>query len=102
MTSPTSPPRTTYLDSLLTTDKYARQNQLRLEARVFRTFDALLRVSGSEGHVAGRSLLDLGSADGALIKVVREHGLTARGLDVTDGVNFETGALPVPTASVDV
>jgi SAM-dependent methyltransferase len=93
---------TNYLRTLLTTDKYASSKQLGLKDRVFRTFDSLLKTANGSGLEAGQHLLDLGSADGALVQVARSKGLIARGLDVTDRIDFEKDPLPVADNSVDV
>jgi SAM-dependent methyltransferase len=91
-----------YLSTLLNTQKYELSAQLELKDRAFRTFDSLLRVSNAVGLRAGQHLLDLGSADGALVKVARSHGLIASGLDITDKIDFEKDPLPVIDSSVDV
>lgn len=89
-------------DCLGTNPKYAPENQRRLKRRVFETFDALLRHRGGRGLVPGMRLLDLGSADGALVRSCQEAGLEAQGLDISDGVNFEHDPFPVEDKSVDV
>lgn len=91
-----------YLSTLLTTDKYQKANQIALKQRVFTTFDNLLEHAGRPRMIAGQKLLDLGTADGALVEVARDKGLDAKGLDVTDGIDFETDTLPFPDASIDV
>jgi len=91
-----------YLETLLGTNKYARGTQLILKERVLNTFDSLLRYRGLAGVEAGQKLLDLGSADGALVEVARKRGLDACGLDVTDRINFETDAFPFEDASFDI
>ena len=91
-----------YREGFLASDKYRAEVQKRLKSRVFDTFDQLLRHRGSAGLVAGTRLLDLGSADGAFVAICRDHGLEARGLDISDGVNFERDRLPIDDASVDV
>lgn len=91
-----------YYDGLLQTRKYAPFNQQALKRRVFDTFDALLRHRGKPGLVAGSTLLDLGSADGAFVAVARAAGVDAKGLDITDGLDFEIHALPIESSSVDV
>ena len=91
-----------YLTTLLTTEKYQRTNQILLKERVFVTFDNLLAHAGLGRMQSGHSLVDLGTADGALVEVARSRGLDARGLDVTDKIDFETDALPLADNSVDV
>jgi SAM-dependent methyltransferase len=91
-----------YLETLLGTDKYARATQLMLKERVFNTFESLLHHGGRSGFQPEQKLLDLGSADGALVEVARKRGLNARGLDVTDRINFETDTFPFEDATYDV
>jgi SAM-dependent methyltransferase len=91
-----------YLSALLKTAKYERRNQIVLKERVFVTFDNLLAHCRLSRMQPGQIMLDLGTADGALIEVARAKGLEARGLDVTDGIDFETDTLPVADNSVDV
>ena len=91
-----------YLSALLKTEKYQRRNQILLKERVFVTFDNLLAHCGLARMRPGQMLLDLGMADGALVEVARSKGLEARGLDVTDSIDFETDALPLADNSVDV
>ena len=91
-----------YRDTLLRSDKYSTQRQLLLKRRVFNTFNALLNHRGFASLENGRSVLDLGSADSAFATVCEEAGLKARGLDINDGVDFESDALPIRDCSVDV
>lgn len=90
-----------YLNALLKSDKYNASRQIMLKERVFVTFDALRRHAGLAGLQAGQSLLDLGTADGALVKVAQSRGLHANGLDVTDGIDFETDRLPFDDDTFD-
>ena len=91
-----------YLSTLLTTEKYQRPNQILLKERVFVTFDNLLAFAGLGRMQPGQTLLDLGAADGALVDVARSKGVEARGLDVTDNIDFETDGLPIVDNSIDV
>lgn len=90
-----------YLNALLASDKYQASRQVLLKERVFTTFDALRRHAGLAGLERGQGLLDLGTADGALVRVARERGLDAHGLDVTDGIDFETDRLPFDDNTFD-
>ena len=90
-----------YLDALLKSKKYNQERQHILKKRVFITFDNLLKHAGSPGLRPGSKLLDLGSADGALVRVAAEHGLESHGLDITDGVNFETDRFPCDDRTFD-
>ncbi|MBX3456289.1 class I SAM-dependent methyltransferase [Ferrovibrio sp.] len=91
-----------YQARLSASPKYDPERQFALKKRVFDTFDALLRHRGHPGLVQGTRLLDIGSADGALVSVCKAHGLDAVGLDAADGLDFETDALPLADASQDV
>ncbi len=91
-----------YLSTLLKSEKYRPAMQAVLKERVFVTFDNLLAHCGRPRMASGQTLLDLGAADGALVEVARSKGLQATGLDVTDGLDFESDALPVRDNSVDV
>lgn len=91
-----------YRQELLAGEKYLPEAQKRLKARVFDTFDALIQHRGGPGLAAGSRLLDLGAADGAFVGTCAEHGIEARGLDISDGINFEHDALPFGDGSVDV
>jgi SAM-dependent methyltransferase len=91
-----------YRDEFLTSKKYLPETQLRLKQRVFETFDTLIRHRGGQGLVPAVRLLDLGSADRAFVDVCNRHGLEAQGIDISDGVNFEHDAFPLPGESVDV
>lgn len=97
-----TPMASDYLKTLLTSEKYATEKQLQLKGRVFVTFNALLEHFGQKKMEAGARLLDLGSADGALPRVAKTHGVEAAGLDITDGVNFETDRLPCDDQTFDV
>ena len=91
-----------YLSTLLTTEKYSPSTQIILKERVFNTFNSFLKVSKSGGMYAGQHFLDLGAADGALVDIARSRGLIARGLDITDNIDFEKDSLPVADSSIDV
>jgi SAM-dependent methyltransferase len=91
-----------YREGLLNTPKYAQDKQYRLKRRAFATFDTLLRNRGQPGLRQGTRLLDLGAGDGSFVTVCGEAGLEARGLDISDGVNFEHDALPLDDGSIDV
>jgi SAM-dependent methyltransferase len=91
-----------YLNALLASEKYAPDRQLILKERAFTTFDNLLKFAGLPGLLPNNRLLDLGSADGALVKTARRHGLQAHGLDVTDNIDFEHDRLPYEEAVFDV
>jgi SAM-dependent methyltransferase len=91
-----------YQQGLAALAKYAPERQRALKLRVFETVDQLLRRRGHAGLVRGARLVDIGSADGALVSVCQDRGLNATGLDAADGLDFERDTLPVPSDSVDV
>jgi SAM-dependent methyltransferase len=82
--------------------RHAGARQAHLKARVFDTFDALLRHRARPGLVAGTRLVDLGSGDGAFVRLCRERGLDARGFDAADGVDLEADRLPLPEGAADI
>lgn len=91
-----------YRSGLLATDKFSPEVQLALKRRAFETFDTLLKHHDLLGLEPGRKLLDLGTAGGAFVEVCRQAGLEAKGLDITDGVNFECDPLPEPNGAYDL
>jgi len=91
-----------YAGGLVGERKYASDRQIFLKTRVFETFDTLLRHRGHSGLKAGTRLLDVGSADGALVEIARRNAVQAAGLDVVDGIDFEKDPFPVADASLDV
>jgi len=44
--------------------------------------------------------LDIGCGDGVLCKVFKDHGWDAHGLDISDGINFETDTIPFEDNSI--
>ncbi len=49
------------------------------------------------------SVLDLGCGDGALVQVLNEkENITAKGIDICQGVNFETDKLPYENNEFDI
>ncbi|MBI4088150.1 class I SAM-dependent methyltransferase [Candidatus Kaiserbacteria bacterium] len=78
----------------------AQNDKKFLNTRVFTTVDRFLRLKAN-CSLSGR-LLDLGSGDGEFVAYCNEKGLTAKGIDIADGVDFETDALPFPDHSYDV
>jgi 2-polyprenyl-3-methyl-5-hydroxy-6-metoxy-1,4-benzoquinol methylase len=91
-----------YRGQLLRTSGYEQQQQQRLKARVFDTFNQFLRFTGAKGLVTGMSLLDLGCADGSFVDCCLEKGLKALGTDINDGINLETDDLPFADDTFDV
>jgi 2-polyprenyl-3-methyl-5-hydroxy-6-metoxy-1,4-benzoquinol methylase len=90
-----------YLEHLLKTEKYSPKNQEYLKQRVFITFNLLIKKFSGAGFREKKQLIDLGAADGTFVKIAQKYGLIAKGLDVSDGINFETDLLPFPNETID-
>lgn len=99
-----SPP--SHIGRYHTAQKQSRQwednRQVRLKLRVFETFSAWLIANGNPPLGAGLRLLDVGSGSGHFVRCCNENGLTATGVDIADGVDFESDALPHANDSQDV
>lgn len=78
----------------------ARDDKKFLNERVFKTVDRFLRMKASR-PLSGR-LLDVGCGDGAFVAYCNGQGLRAQGIDIADGVDFETDALAHPDHSFDI
>ncbi|KKW44132.1 MAG: Methyltransferase type 11 [Parcubacteria group bacterium GW2011_GWA2_56_21] len=93
---------------MTTTENYFKQWQIDqkkvdvgfLNARLFSTIDRFLRVASGR-PLAGR-LLDIGCGDGSFVGYSVGRGLSARGVDIGDGVNFESDVLPFEADSFDI
>lgn len=93
---------------MTTTENYFKQWQVDrkkvdtgfLNARLFSTIDRFLRGACGEG-LSGR-LLDIGCGDGSFVAYCTEQKLSARGVDIGDGVNFESDKLPYADDSFDI
>lgn len=70
-----------------------------LNERVYTTIDRFLR------HIAKREftgrMLDIGCGDGSFVEYCKARGLAAQGIDIGDGVDFETDPLPFKDNSFD-
>src|SRR4051812_11470097 len=71
-----------------------------LNKRVFDTIDRFVRLKA--GRPLSGSLLDVGCGDGGFVSYCNEEGLQAKGVDIVDGVNFETDRLPYPDHSFGI
>ena len=91
-----------YNKNLKTEKKYRRDYQILQKERVFSTFNTLLRFTNNAPLVKGKKLLDLGSADNAFINVCKSKKINAKGLDITDGINFEKDNFPFKNNSFDL
>ena len=78
----------------------AQDDKKFLNARVFATIDRFLQQKA--GHPLRGALLDVGCGDGAFVAYCSEQGLRARGIDIADGVDFETDKLRFPDHSFDI
>ena len=79
-----------YLENLTKREDYKKQNQLYLKERVFRTFKNLIFTFFKKNIFDLKNSLDLGSADGSFVEVLKKNGFEAYGIDIND-VNFENG-----------
>ena len=91
-----------YLKSLLKTDKFNPDNQDYLKRRALSTFESLIDFIGVELTGQPKKFLDLGSGNGSLVKVASEQGYEAVGLDITDGIDFESDSFPLESGYFDV
>src|SRR3989338_3778226 len=71
-----------------------------LNGRVFNTVDRFVRTK-KKGGLSGR-LLDVGCGDGAFVAYCNLQGLRAQGVDIADGVDFETDTFAYPDNSFDI
>ena len=77
-----------YLENLIKRNDYQKENQDYLKKRVLKTFHNLINTFFKKNIYEFKNSLDLGSADGSFVKILKENGLNAQGLDVKD-INFE-------------
>ena len=78
----------------------AQDDKQFLNARVFRTVDRFLREKA--GRSLSGALLDVGCGDGAFVKLCNGKGLKAHGVDIMDGIDFESDPLEFPDATFDI
>ena len=81
--------------------KIKDQGRFALQERVY---DALSRLFKDVLHerFEGR-ILDVGAGDGSVTAVLNRHrGIRAQGIDISDGVNFETDPLPYRDSTFDI
>ncbi len=77
-----------YLENLIKRNDYEKDNQNYLKIRVLKTFENLIKTFFNRNIYDLKNSLDLGSADGSFVKVLKEKGFNAIGLDIKD-LNFE-------------
>ena len=77
-----------YLENLIKRNDYEKDNQNYLKIRVLKTFENLIKTFFNKNIYDLKNSLDLGSADGSFVKVLKEKGFNALGLDIKD-LNFE-------------
>ncbi len=77
-----------YLENLIKRNDYEKDNQNYLKIRVLKTFENLIKTFFNKNIYDLKNSLDLGSADGSFVKVLKEKGFNAIGLDIKD-LNFE-------------
>lgn len=77
-----------YLENLIKRNDYEKENQNYLKMRVLKTFENLIKTFFNRNIYDLKNSLDLGSADGSFVKVLKENGFNALGLDIKD-LNFE-------------
>ncbi|OGG71133.1 hypothetical protein A3F27_02205 [Candidatus Kaiserbacteria bacterium RIFCSPHIGHO2_12_FULL_53_13] len=70
-----------------------------LNARVYTTIDRFLQHAAKRGFAG--NMLDIGCGDGSFVSYCKEKGLDAHGIDIGDGVDFETDTLPFKDNSFD-
>jgi len=90
-----------YFKNLEKTNKYNWDNQLILKSRALKTFESLMNTFLNKKINKGDFLLDLGSANGALLEIAKNKGLEVKGLDI-DQINFENEKINLENESCDV
>lgn len=80
--------------------KLLEQDRFYMQERVLRTFcNLFLKILKSD---FGGKILDVGSGDGSFVKVCQENKISAVGIDISDGIDFETDRLPFEDGYFDV
>lgn len=69
--------------------------------RVYETFNSALKYFNFNSFNQNHQLIDLGCGDRSFIKYAEEKGLSTKGFDVDDGINFEKDKLPLDDNSID-
>ena len=77
-----------YLENLIKRNDYEKENQNYLKMKVLKIFENLIKTFFNRNIYDLKNSLDLGSADGSFVKVLKENGFNALGLDIKD-LNFE-------------
>tara|TARA_E500000178_G_C17038379_1_gene764878 strand:+ start:4880 stop:5536 length:657 start_codon:yes stop_codon:yes gene_type:complete len=90
-----------YLENLVKRDDYEKENQNYLKNRVLKTFANLINTFFKKNIYELKNSLDLGSADGSFVEILKKNGFNAFGLDIKD-VNFENDKLELEDNSFDL
>lgn len=90
-----------YLENLVKRDDYEKENQNYLKNRVLKTFANLINTFFKKNIYELKNSLDLGSADGSFVEILKKNGFNALGLDIKD-VNFENDKLELEDNSFDL
>ena len=69
--------------------------------RIYETFNSALNCFNFNSFNQNQQLIDLGCGDRSFIKYAEEKGLSTKGFDVDDGINFEKDKLPLDDNSID-
>lgn len=90
-----------YRSELLAREEQKLERQIKLKERVLYTYNTLLHEVGAPPLSPHHTLLDLGAGSRAFVEVCRRAGIKAEGLDIDDGLDFETDSWPVKSSSTD-
>jgi len=83
------------IDTLVDPDRYSNcTTSYQTILRFIATVHQLKKFKGSH--------LDVGCGDGVLSQVFSDNGWASSGVDISDGVNFETDSLPFKSVSFDL
>ena len=69
-----------------------KTNKVFLSQRVFMTVNRFLELF--TGQTLSGRILDLGCGDGSFVDYCNNHNLDAKGVDIADGIDFESDKLP--------
>jgi 2-polyprenyl-3-methyl-5-hydroxy-6-metoxy-1,4-benzoquinol methylase len=75
-------------------------NKIFLNGRVFTTIDRFLKIFS--GYTFSGKVLDLGCGDGSFVKYCKSKGVDAVGLDINNGIDLESSALPFRNEKFDI
>lgn len=81
-------------------NKKTEPDRVYMQTRVLKTFKTLFsKLMNCE--FSGK-VLDLGAGDKSFVGVCRDSGIEAKGVDICDGVDFETDRLPFKDVEFDI